>query len=95
MEELHAYLTEQKPIHLPMGPMSKAIGYIQGNWKGLTAFDDVRPPPDNTRSESAHRIVALGRKNFLHVGDEDAGAHIAGRYPLVATCAANVNNPLA
>jgi transposase len=41
------------------------------------------------------RVVALGRKNFLHVGDEDAGANIAGLYSLVATCAANAKNPLA
>ncbi len=96
MDKLHAHLTEQKPLHLPKGPMSKAIGYILGNWKELTAFlDDVRLPPDNNRSESALRVVALGRKNFLHVGDEDAGANIAGLYSLVATCAANGKNPLA
>ena len=96
MEKLHAHLTEQKPLHLPKGPMSKAIGYILGNWKELTAFlDDVRLPPDNNRSESALRIVTLGRKNFLHVGDEDAGANIAGLYSLVATCSANGKNPLA
>lgn len=96
MDKLHAHLTEQKPLHLPKGPMSKAIGYILGNWKELTAFlDDVRLPPDNNRSESALRIVALGRKNFLHVGDEDAGTNIAGLYSLTATCAANGKNPLA
>jgi transposase len=96
MDKLYAYLAEQKPLHLPKGPMSKAIGYILGNWKELTAFlDDVRLPPDNNRSESALRIVALGRKNFLHVGDADAGANIAGLYSLVATCAANGKNPLA
>jgi transposase len=39
--------------------------------------------------------VALGRKNFLHVGHEDAGANIAGLYSLVATCEANGKNPLA
>jgi transposase len=96
MDKLHAYLTEQKPLHLPKGPMSKAIGYILGNWKELTAFlDDVRLPPDNNKSESALRIVALGRKNFLHVGDEGAGANIAGLYSLVATCTTNGKNPLA
>jgi transposase len=96
MDKLHAHLTAQEPLHLPKGPMSKAIGYILGNWKELTAFlDDARLPPDNNRSESALRVVALGRKNFLHVGDEDAGANIAGLYSLVATCAANSKNPLA
>lgn len=39
--------------------------------------------------------MALGRKNFLHVGDEDAGPNIAGLYSLVATCAANGKNRLA
>lgn len=39
--------------------------------------------------------MALGRKNFLHVGDEGAGKDIAGLYSLVATCAANEKNPLA
>jgi transposase len=39
--------------------------------------------------------VALGRKNFLHVGHEEAGANIAGLYSLVATCEAKGKNPLA
>jgi len=96
MDKLHAYLTEQKPHHLPKGPMGKAISYILGNWKELTQFlEDVRLPPDNNRSEAALRIVALGRKNFLHVGHEEAGANIAGLYSLVATCEAKGKNPLA
>ena len=96
MEKLHAYLTGQKPHHLPKGPMGKAISYILGNWKELTQFlEDVRLPPDNNRSEAALRIVALGRKNFLHVGHEEAGANIAGLYSLVATCEAKGKNPLA
>ncbi len=46
MDRLHAHLTAQEPLHLPKGPMSKAIGYILGNWNELTAFlDDVRLPP--------------------------------------------------
>ena len=37
---------------------------------------------------------ALGRKNFLFVGNEDAGDNIAGLYSLVATCEAHGKNPL-
>jgi transposase len=43
-------------------------------------------PVDNNASERALRVVALGRKNFLFVGDEDNGANLAGLYSLVATC---------
>jgi transposase len=39
--------------------------------------------------------VAIGRKNFLFVGHEDAGDNIVGLYSLVATCEANDVNPLA
>jgi len=38
---------------------------------------------------------ALGRKNFLFVGDEDNGAHLAGLYSLVSTCEANDVDPVA
>jgi transposase len=96
MDKLEAFLIEQKSVHLPKGPMGKAIRYILGNWRELTRFlEDVRLPPDNNRSESALRIVALGRKNFLHVGDRIAGENLAGLYSLVATCEANGINPLA
>ena len=39
--------------------------------------------------------IALGRKNYLFVGNEDAGNNIAGLYSLIATCEANEVNPVA
>ena len=40
-------------------------------------------------------LPALGRKNYLFVGDVDAGMSIAGLYTLVATCEARGINPFA
>jgi len=37
-------------------------------------------PLDNNASERSLRRVALGRKNYLFVGDVEAGASIAGLY---------------
>ena len=37
--------------------------------------------------------MALGWKNYLFVGHDEAGASIAGLYSLVATCQANGVNP--
>jgi transposase len=72
------------------------VGYALKNWEPLTRFlGDARIPPDNNRSEAALRAIALGRKNYLFVGNEDAGENIAGLYSLVATCEANRVNPLA
>ena len=39
--------------------------------------------------------MALGCKNFLFVGNEDAGDNIAGLYSLVSTCIAHSKNPVA
>ncbi len=52
-------------------------------------------PLDNNASERSLRRVALGRKNYLFVGDVDAGSSIAGLYTLVATCEARGINPFA
>jgi len=96
MARLKAWLSEQQPLHTPKSPMGTAISYALNSWEELTRFlDDARIPPDNNRSESALRVVALGRRNFLFVGHEDAGENIAGLYSLVATCEANGINPLA
>ena len=95
MEKLHAWLVEQQGVHPPKSAMGRAVGYSLDNWTELTRFlDDERLPPDNNASESALRRVALGRKNWLFVGNEDAGDNIAGLYSLVATCEANDVNPV-
>ena len=96
MARLMTWLEQQKPLHTPKGPMGSAIGYALNHWKELTRFlENSRIPPDNNRSESALRVVALGRKNFLFVGHEQAGQNLAGLYSLVATCVANDKDPLA
>ena len=56
-------------------------------------MDDERLPLDNNRSERVLRTAAVGRKNFLFVGHDEAGRNLAGLYSLVATCLANEINP--
>ena len=87
MKRLHAWLTEHNGRYPPKGPMGKAISYALENWDHFQVFlDDVHVPVDNNASERALRIVALGRKNFLFVGHEDAGQNLAMLYSLMATC---------
>jgi transposase len=40
------------------------------------------------------RVAALGRKNFLFVGTDEAGENLAGLYSLIATCEMNGVNPV-
>jgi len=95
MDELKVLLLAEQPKHLPKGPMGEAVGYALSQWNALTLFlTDARLPIDNNASERALRIAALGRKNFLFVGHNEAGENLAGLYSLIATCEANGVNPI-
>ena len=72
---------------LPRSALAEAIGYLLGNWKGLTAFlDDPLIPIDNNRTERALRGMVIGRKN--HYGSRSVrGTQVAAiMYTLIETC---------
>src|SRR5690606_19859993 len=72
----------------------RGIRYTLAQWDELGVFlDDARVPLDNNASERALRRVALGRRNYLFVGNVAAGQSLAGLYSLVATCESRGINP--
>ncbi|HEY3233284.1 MAG TPA: IS66 family transposase [Polyangiaceae bacterium] len=95
MAKLLCWLRKHRGRHPPKSKTGRAVSYALNNRRQLCRFlFDARIPLDNNRAEAALRPVALGRKNFLFVGNEDAGENIAGLYSLVATCEANGVNPI-
>jgi transposase len=89
------WLEKHKDTFPPKSTLGQAISYARNRGDTLTRFlDDVRIPLDNNASERALRIVALGRKNFLFVGNPDCGDNLAGMYSLVATCDLHEVDPL-
>jgi transposase len=94
MQALHAWLVAEQPEHLPQSPMGKAISYALNQWPALTVFpEDPKVPVDNNAAERALRKVAVGRKNFLFVGNDDAGQNLAVLLTLVQTCELAGVNP--
>ena len=94
MDEILLYLQNEKPKHLPQGPMGKAITYACNSWDTLTHFlEDPHIRLDNNLSERHLRVIALGRKNFLFLGNDEAGDHLAVLQSLVSTCELNGVNP--
>lgn len=92
---MRAWLEAERAKHAPRSLMGIAIRYALNQWDALGIFlENPNIPLDNNESESALRRVALGRKNFLFVGNETAGENLAGLYSLVATCEANNINPV-
>ena len=71
----------------PKSPLGKACAYVLKRWDTLrTYLDDGMIPIDTMAVERAFRVVALGRKNYLHAASE-LGAHGAAiGYALVNTC---------
>ena len=71
----------------PGGTLAKACDYALGQWSRLEAYLwDGRLEIDNNWCEGAIRPLALGRKNWLHIGSEQAGPKVAAIASIVETC---------
>ena len=65
---------------LPRGLLGRACQYALKLWKQLELImSDGRIEVDNNWVENGMRPIALGRKNWLHIGSEEAGTHVARR----------------
>lgn len=71
----------------PGGTLAKACDYTLGHWSRLEEYlRDGRIEIDNNWCEGAIRPLALGRKNWLHIGSEQAGPKVAAIASIVETC---------
>ena len=94
LEAFRVSLSTEEPKHPPKSPLGQAIRYARGQWTALTRFlGDARLALDNNASEQTLRTIALGRKNYLFVGNDEAGENLAGLFSLLATCEQNGVNP--
>ena len=72
---------------LPASALGKACRYTIGLWRKLTEF--LKHPSlelSNNLAENSMRPVALGRKNWLHIGSPHAGPKIAAILSVVESC---------
>lgn len=81
----HLWSIRQKTS--PGCALAKAIDYALGQWSRLEVYlRDGHIEIDNNWCEGAIRPLALGRKNWLHIGSEDAGPKVAAIASIVETC---------
>jgi hypothetical protein len=72
---------------LPRSALGKACDYVLGRWGQLRRFLDYgQIELSNNLAENAIRPVAVGRKNWLHVGSERAGPRVAAILSVLETC---------
>ena len=73
--------------YLPQSPLGSAIDYTLGQWLPLQVFlTDGRIELDNNLVENAIRPTALGKKNWLFIGEANAGARSAIIYTVIESC---------
>lgn len=67
--------------------LRKACQYALGLWKKLTCFLEHPELELSTNlAENSMRPVALGRKNWLHIGSPQAGPKVAAILSVVESC---------
>jgi transposase len=89
LAELHALLVAMKEsdLILPQSVEGKAIAYTLKRWMELTVF--MRHPEvelSTNLAENSMRTIALGRRNWLHLGSKEAGPKIAAIFSIVESC---------
>jgi len=73
--------------HLPQSVLGQAIDYALGQWSTLEIYlANGRVEIDNNLVENAIRPTAIGKKNWLFIGDATAGERSAIIYTLIESC---------
>ena len=89
MSRLHRALVRLKTSRrfLPRSLMGAAINYALSQWPALLVYlDDGRLEIDNNLIENAIRPTAVGKKNWLFIGQAEAGERSAILYTIIENC---------
>lgn len=72
---------------LPSSALGKAVSYTLSLWHKLTRFlEHPELELSNNLAENSMRPLVVGRKNWIHVGSEQAGPKVAAILSVVETC---------
>ena len=86
LDEIKTWLDTESRIVLPRSPMSKAINYAKNQWAALCTYTTQGfLAIDNNAAERALKRVALGRKNWLFAGNDQAAANHAKLWTLISS----------
>lgn len=87
LKQLRAAALALQKTALPKSAAGQAANYTLSFWSKLTAF--LKHPElelSTNLAENAMRSIAIGRKNWLHLGSKEAGPKIAAIFSVVESC---------
>lgn len=86
LAKIKTWLDTESQLVLPRSPMAQAINYALNQWEALNRYTEQGYLNiDNNAAERSLKRIALGRKNWLFAGHDDAGASHARLYTLIAS----------
>ncbi len=98
LNRLHRALVRLKTNRhfLPRSLMGRAIEYALNQWPSLLVFlQDGRLEIDNNLVENSIRPTAIGKKNWLFIGEAEAGDRSAIIYTVIESCRRRGIDPFA
>jgi hypothetical protein len=82
---INTRLAELERRALPKSALAKAVWHARNQWQALCRYtEDGRLSIDNNVSERTLRHQAIGRKNWLFLGSQQAGPHAAILFTILA-----------
>jgi hypothetical protein len=90
LQDFKTWLMGQRVQLVNADVSARAIDYTLKRWAALCVhLDDASIPIDNNAVENAIRPIALGRKNWLFVGSQQAGERAANLMSLIESAKLN------
>jgi transposase len=87
LDEIRGRIEAAQSSALPASALSKACQYTLTLWRKLTRFLEYPELElSNNLAENSMRPVALGRKNWIHIGSPQAGPKVAAILSVVESC---------
>lgn len=87
LDEIRTHILAASQSTLPQSATGRACSYALALWQKLTRFLDYPELElSNNLAENSMRPVAVGRKNWIHLGSEPAGPRVAAILSIVESC---------
>lgn len=94
LNEIYQWLLSVKDCVVPKGKLGKAIAYTLKQWPWLIAYTQHGMAEIDTNPvENKIRDIAIGKKNWMSMGNEDCGKIHALWYSLIISALINGLNP--
>jgi transposase len=87
LDDIRSKIEGAQFVALPSSALSKACQYALTLWRKLTQFLEYPELElSNNLAKNSMRPVALGRKNWIHIGSPQAGPKVAAILSVVESC---------